>query len=697
MIGHGFSHIDEGALRVFLDECDEMLHALDAAVLRLEREPTDERLLQEIFRITHTVKSSSATIGHETMAGLAHELESLLSELRSGAMPASAEVIDLLFRGQDALRVLTDEVRTGASGDLDVADLLARLRDLLPADAPGVAPVALAHGMNLVRVAITFAPTTVMPAVRALQVVMALEELGELLWSEPSRESIEVEEVDRRLEAVVHTPDTAEQVHAVLLGVGDIETITAAAVVDADGHAEPPPAARPTGGARGPRGEMATGAGPKGATSCPGGGAATAPQTLTRAAKTVRIDVTHLETLMNLVGELVIDRNLLQNIASRAEDATDDHEFVDSLSATALHLERITNELQTEVMKARMIPVEHVFSRFPRMVRDLARRFGKEVELVIEGADTELDRSVIEEVSEPLIHLLRNAIDHGIETPQERAAAGKTPVGTIRLSARHEAGQIVVVVSDDGRGIDGRRIRRAAIEGGFLSEDESARRDEDEAVNLIFTPGLSTAPEISDVSGRGVGMDVVRTSLERLGGSIGIETSPGAGTAFAIRLPLTLAIVHALLISAESAVYALPLSSVREIVRLEPETLKRINRRLVVNLRGTVLPLLPLAELLRSGGRGLAAWAPAAELSGDRVLAVVVQHGTRQVGLIIDRLVGEQEIVIKPLSLPTGDIDGVAGAAILADGRIAPILYVPGLIQEFTLPGRTGALARAGA
>jgi two-component system chemotaxis sensor kinase CheA len=559
----------------------------------------------------------------------------------------------------------------------------------MPRPAP-LGPATIGQGMHLVRVAIGFAPTTAMPAVRALQVVMALEELGELVWSEPSRASIEAEEVGRTLEALVHTPDTAEQVRAILLGVGDIETITAAATVDADDHAEPL-AAAPRAGSSAPNGRGGPCSQPSGPTE-PAGAAAARPST--GAAKTVRIDVTHLETLMNLVGELVIDRNLLQNIASRAGEATDDHEFVDSLAATAVHLERITNELQAEVMKARMIPVEHVFSRFPRMVRDLARRFGKEVELVVEGAATELDRSVIEEVSEPLIHLLRNAVDHGIETPDERVALGKPRLGTIRLSARHEAGQIVVVVADDGRGIDGKRIRRAAVEAGLLAEDHPARQDEDEAVNLIFAPGLSTAREVSDVSGRGVGMDVVRTSLERLGGSISIETRLGEGTAFAIRLPLTLAIVHALLIQAESAVYALPLSSVREIVRLEPENLKRNNRRLVVNLRGAVLPLLPLGELLSGCGQAPSGCRSGPELSGDRVLAVVVQHGTRQVGLVIDRLVGEQEIVIKPLSLPTGDVEGVAGAAILADGRIAPILYVPGLIQELSLPGR--ARERAG-
>src|SRR5437867_10084087 len=307
MSRQGFSHVGEGALRAFLDECDELLQALDAAVLRLEREPTDQKLLHEIFRITHTVKSSSATIAHETMAGLAHELESLLCELRSGAMPASAEVIDLLFRGLDALRVFTDEVRTGASPGLDLDGLLGRLRHLMPPAQPTVTSEALVHGLNLVRVAITFAPSTAMPAVRALQVVMALEELGELLWSEPSRERIEAEDADRTLEAVVHTPDTAQQVHAVLLGVGDIETITAAVVAEADGQTAPPertagrPAAPSPSGAAPPHANGAT-AGAHG-------------RPVTRAAKTVRIDVTHLETLMNLVGELVIDRNLLQNIA----------------------------------------------------------------------------------------------------------------------------------------------------------------------------------------------------------------------------------------------------------------------------------------------------------------------------------------------------------------------------------------------
>ena len=646
-----FARLTDGAAEAFLAECDELLQSLDAAILRLERDPASQPAIAEIFRITHTVKSSAAAVGHEPMSRLAHGLESLLAELRAGSATIADGTVDVLLEARDALRVMAEEVRDRAASGIEPDDLIARLAALRGA------PV----GPHL-RVELTFAAGAAMPAVRALQALMALDRLGEVVSSRPTRADVEAGRVDRGLSAVVATEASSEQLRAALGAIDDVERATVAAAAPDAAPAHVVAAAAPT---------------------------------PARAAKSVRVDVAHLEKLMNLVGELVIDRNMLQNIAARAEEASHDLDFVDSLAETARHLERLTNELQAEVMKARMVPVEQVFNRFPRVVRDLARRFEKQVDFVVEGGETELDRSVIEEIAEPLIHLLRNAVDHGVESPAERAAAGKRPGGTIRIAARHEAGHIVLDVSDDGRGIDGRRVLRAAADAGTISDEEAARLDEADAVNLVFTPGLSTAAEVSDVSGRGIGMDVVRAALEKLGGSIGIATRLGEGTTFTIHLPLTLAIVHALLVSADRAAYALPLSSVVEIVRLPETALRRVNRRLIVNLRGALLPLVPLGELLR-GEHESAAWTPVEADPEKKVVAVIVQHGTRQIGLIVDRLVGEQEIVIKPLTMSMGDAEGlVAGAAVLGDGGIAPILSVPGLVQQLVSPNRAAAPLRA--
>jgi two-component system chemotaxis sensor kinase CheA len=653
-----FARLTDGAAEAFLAECDDLLQSLDVAILRLEREPGSQPALQEIFRITHTVKSSAAAVGHQPMSHLAHALESLLAELRTGAAAVADGTVDLLLEARDALRAMAEEVRDRATGGIEPADLIGRL-DALHASGPA-APAAAGRRL---RVAVAFAAGAAMPAVRALQTLMALDLLGEVVSSKPSRGDVEAGRVERAISAVIATEVEAEALREALLALDEVES-----AIVAEERVDAAPATAAT-------------------------TAANAPATI-RSGKTVRVDVDHLEKLMNLVGELVIDRNILQNIVSRAEEASHDIDFVDNLAETALHLERLTNELQSEVMKARMVPVDQVFNRFPRVVRDLARRLEKQIDFVVEGGETELDRSVIEEIAEPMVHLLRNAVDHGIESPAERVAAGKRATGTIRVAARHEAGQIVLEISDDGRGIDARRVLRAALDVGVVSEDESTRYEEADAVNLVFAPGLSTASKISDVSGRGVGMDVVRTSLEKLGGSIGITTRVGGGTTFTIHLPLTLAIVHALLVSADAHTYALPLSSVVEIVRFQEATLRRINRRLIVNLRGALLPLVSLGALLRGEDDGIA-WAPVEADPEKHVVAVVVQHGTRQAGLIVDRLVGEQEIVIKPLNMPMGDAEGVAGAAVLGDGSIAPILSVPGLVQQLISPTRSAAPMRA--
>lgn len=392
------------------------------------------------------------------------------------------------------------------------------------------------------------------------------------------------------------------------------------------------------------------------------------------AEKTVRTSVERLDTLMNLVGELITDRNRLYQIRADFEARFHNDDQADNLAQTVIHIGRITDQLQEEVMRIRMLPVANVFNKFPRLVRDLARKAGKQVELVIRGEDTELDRSVIEEIGDPLIHLLRNAVDHGVELPADRLAAGKSEQGTILLTARHEESHIVLTIEDDGRGIDVERVKASALQKGLITEAEAAALSTEEAVDLIFRPGLSTAKVVSDISGRGVGMDIVRTNIERLNGRVLVETWPGRGSRFQIVLPLTLAIIPALLVQVGAGAFAIPLVTVMETLRVAAGGIKTVHGKPVTQLRDHVLPLVRLSQVL-----GFRQKANGRHLTHEYVVAV--RWGKLEMGLMVDKLVGEQEMVIKSLGALMGDTPGVSGAAILGDGRVALIVDVPGLFK----------------
>jgi two-component system chemotaxis sensor kinase CheA len=390
----------------------------------------------------------------------------------------------------------------------------------------------------------------------------------------------------------------------------------------------------------------------------------------------VRVDIGRLDEMMNLVGELVIDRGRLAQVLRELSGRLSGDPALDSLAEIAQHLGRVSDDLQEQVMLARLLPIENVFNRFPRMVRDLARKSGKQVRFIVEGEQTGLDRSVIDEIGDPLLHLLRNAVDHGVEPPAERRAAGKSPEATVRLAARHEENHIVIEVADDGRGIDPRRVRESAVRKGLLSPEAAARLSDEEAINLIFAPGFSTAERVTDVSGRGVGMDVVRTNIEKIGGSVRVQTQVGAGTTFVITLPLTLAIIRALLVRVGEAVFTIPLSSVQETLRVRTDAIRTVHQREVVLIRGQALPLVRLADLF--GGRGRSA-EPAAS---DGRYVVVVRSGRTELGLVVDRLIGEQEVVIKSIGGVLGEVDGIAGATILGDGRVSMIVDVPKVVDR---------------
>ncbi|HMR67908.1 MAG TPA: chemotaxis protein CheA, partial [Anaerolineae bacterium] len=392
--------------------------------------------------------------------------------------------------------------------------------------------------------------------------------------------------------------------------------------------------------------------------------------------KTVRISIERLDALMNLVGELVTNRNRLQRVEDNLRMQYGKADEVAELSESSADLARVVDQLQEEVMRARMLPISSLFDKFPRIVRDVARASGKQINLVVDGATTELDRSLIEVIGDPLIHLLRNAVDHGIETPAEREAAGKSATGTVKLAAAHVEGHVVITIADDGNGIDTARVRRSAVKRGMITEEHAAQMSEDEAIDLIFLPNLSTAEKLTDISGRGVGMDVVRTNVERLSGSIFVESQMGKGTTFRVTLPLTLAIIETMLVELYHAVYAIPLTSINDVLYLADQEVSTIVTHRAIQWRASVLPLIDLrhffTDLRFSNGVGP---------DPHRQAVVSVAWGKQQAGLVVDRIIGKQGIVVKTLSPMIGEVPGISGATILGDGRIALILDIPSLVN----------------
>lgn len=695
-------HFDatDGDLALFLEEATEQIRTLSDGLLRLERDASDPQLIQAMFRAAHTLKGSSATIGHERMARLTHAMESVLDAIRKGRLPVGVTVIDTLLAGVDALTALNEEVVTRAESDVDVEALIAHLQAVGVAEAghrPAAAGAAAESGAFWVEVAID--PRSDWPAVRAYQALMELAALGTVLRSWPSEEELQSGQSGYTLRALVTTNRDAAALQAAAAGVSDIASVVVHPEdgVGADGWEtagqRPDPVEQLVAAPQPPHGPDGTGPGfsrGAGVHDRNGAGGERDGGRTGVAARMVRVDIARLDEMLNLVGELVIDRGRLAQLVRDLSGRLAGDPALESLAEIAQHLARVSDDLQAQVMLSRLLPIEHVFSRFPRVVRDLARKSGKQVRLLIEGEQTGLDRSVIDAIADPLLHLLRNALDHGVETPEERRAAGKSPEATVLLSARHEENSIVIEVTDDGRGVDPRRVRESAVRKGLLAAEAAARLSDEEAIALVFAPGFSTAEQVTDVSGRGVGMDIVRTNIEKIGGSVHVQTHVGEGTTFVIKLPLTLAIIRALLVRAREAVFTIPLSSVQETLRVRPEAIRTVHRREVVPVRGQALPLVHLADVF--SGPGPARAIPGAGIptdSGERGLkgerwwyVVVVRSGRTDLGLVVDGLIGEQEVVIKSIGGALGEVDGIAGATILGDGRVSLIVDVPKVVER---------------
>ena len=663
--------------RIFLDECREEIDRIESGLLELERDPSAAAVVNDVFRAAHTLKGSAATIGHRRMAELTHAMEDVFGALRSGRLDDLAPLAEPLLATIDVLRALVEEVTAGEAltdaPEALTAELRRRLELALGATDQGggatdaaarTSPAAGAQAREAeadrppsaaqTRIRCSVDPASEWRSVRLLQAVLAAAESGHLVASEPSQAEIEAGTTSSSVELqLAPPPDALSDLVDRLRAIDEVVAVEVVAVPE----------------------RRVIDLGPEGRGLSADQRLALAGERLRSASQTIRIDVARLDELLNLVGEIVVHKTRLQRQAAQLALRLGDDPLAREAEEGAQHFARVAGQLQDQVTALRMLPIETVFSRFPRVVRDLAAKLGKQVELVIDGRETELDRSVLEEVGDPLGHLVRNAIDHGIEPPDLRVAAGKPPVGRVRLSARHADGSIVIAVEDDGRGIDPEALRRAAVERGILTPEAAPGLSDAEARLLIFAPGFSTAGRVTDVSGRGVGMDVVRTNIERLGGRVKVDSTPGVGTRISLTLPLTLAIVEAMVVRAGEATYALPVTGVVETLRTPSEAVAWIGGRSVLLVRGQVVALDSLeAALGRPGGAGIGS---RAELD-----VVVVRSGDRQLALVVDGFVGNQEIVLKSLGSFVGRPAGIAGATIMADGSVALVIDIPALVAR---------------
>jgi two-component system chemotaxis sensor kinase CheA len=584
--------ITAAELKVFLEEAEEQIALLDRTIVDLEKNG-DPQLLQEIFRAAHTIKGSSAMLGHQPMAELTHAMESLLDMLRKDKLQISEEVTDCLLGALDTLKILKDELSSNREGAVDVAPAVARLKKVAgKASVPGRRTGSHAKAIN---------------GEGALSVVSegAGSAAGESISGGAHR---------------LPADDGAS---------GNRQASTALSRSD----------------------DRVT-------------------------SQSVRVDVRVLDNLMNMVEELVIDRSRMIQINKVLESKYGDDRLIRDLSQTSHHIVKVINELQQDVMRVRMVPVGTLFSSFPRLVRDLARQENKMLSFVVEGEETELDRTIIEKIRDPLVHLLRNAVDHGVESPEERKAAGKSEMSIIRLCAYQEEGHIVIVLDDDGRGIDTGTVRDASVQKGLIAADDAARLADAEIMNLIFLSGVSTTETANEISGRGVGLDVVKANIEALGGSVRVESKVGQGAKFTIILPLTVAVIQGLMVSSGRTTYIMPLSVVMEILRIGPRDIKTIKGREVIRLRDRIIPLVRIETVRCIEG-------PVSDHEAARII-VVAGDERKAVGVVVDELVDQQEFVVKPLNRYLANARALAGATILGDGRVGLVVDMPTLIRAST-------------
>lgn len=615
-------------LNDFLTESNEMLEVLDQRFVTLESDPNNTDLLNEIFRAMHSMKGSAGFLGFNRLVDVAHRGENILNKLRQGEMAVVPVVISVILETIDVIKAIMADIReSGTDTHVATEDIAAKLDDIIN----GKTSESTATAALPLHTEAATAPSVGKASSPASQVspAPAPPTLGEILVNDGLASKDQVLDA---LNAQQHQPDPKTPLGEILL---QAKAITERALDQALQKQEKQPR---------PPEEDAT----------------------------IRVETKRLDSVMNLVGELVLGRNRLIKIGTQLEQNHESDPQVRVLSETLAQLNLVTTDLQLAVMKTRMLPIKKVFAKLPRMVRDLSQKLNKQVRLEMRGEETELDKSVADEIGDPLVHLVRNAIDHGIETPSERQAKGKAGEGQLTIAASQEGNSIVIRINDDGRGIPVDKIKAKALAKGLVGEAELATMEHREVLNLIFLPGFSTAEQVTDVSGRGVGMDVVRTNIRKINGSVDLESEAGKGSQIIIKLPLTIAIIQALMVEVEQSIFAIPLSTVIEAVRISRTDIKTINGREVLHLRDRVLPLIRLAQEFDIP----------ANSERERFYVVVAAMGDRRVGVVVDELRSQEEVVIKSIWDYLETVKGVSGATITGEGKVVLILDTSELIQN---------------
>ena len=696
-------------LEIFIDETKEHLQNLNDLLLVLEKEPEDKATINEIFRAAHSLKGMAGTMGYKRMQNLTHNMENVFSEIRNDKMKVTASLIDTLFQCLDALESYLNNIQEASDeGTEDNEAIIKLLNEFLategnmtteaqpaaqqaPAAQPGQeAPAdggasgnakykdiqladfeqhaineAKKKGMNAYGFTVYLDPNCILKAARAFLVFKGIEEVGEVIKSEPSTQDIEDEKFDLDFSVFVVSNESYDKVLNVIKNVSEVKDVVGGELEEVSTEAPVQTSAAPA------QNEVSTAKEAQAPAKADEKKSAAAPAKSGKAVanRSVRVDIDKLDTLMNLVSELIIAKNGLVSINNSTSEntASGRQNFNEQIE----YLERVTTSLHESVMNVRMVPIETVVNRFPRMIRDLSKKLDKKMELYMTGEETELDRTVIDEIGDPLMHLLRNSADHGLEHADVRAQRGKPEVGTIFLNAYQDGNNVVIEVGDDGNGIDVEKVRNKAIEKGTITSEQAEAMTDKDIIDLLFRPSFSTSEKITDVSGRGVGLDVVKSKIEALGGDVEVKTKLGEGSTFIVRLPLTLAIIQALMVKLGDEQYAISLGSIETLEDITKDDIKFVNSKEVIHLRDKVIPIIRLGKLLD---------VESSSEDSENMTVVIVRKGDKRAGIVVDSLIGQMEIVIKSLGSYINVNKMISGATILGDGDIALIIDVNTLV-----------------
>lgn len=709
-------------LEIFLDETNEHLQNLNTQILSLEQDPENMDTINEIFRAAHSLKGMAGTMGYKRMQTLTHDMENVFSEVRNGNIKVKADMIDVLFQCLDALEEYNTNIRESSDeGTNDNGALIKRLNEIMgggPADAQApeaqkqaadapdaqaqasasadgfvgiklnenqqsVLTEAIKQGKRVYGLTVKVQESCILKAARAFLVFKAIEDTSEIIVSDPSSQDIEDEKFDLHFSLIIVSETEMNEVLKAAKAVSEIEDVSGSVLSledvgggtteESHGAETEEPAAAPAPAETAQPPVETPAAAPAEAAQAPAAAPAPAPAPAAKKApankpvvnRTVRVDIEKLDTLMNLVSELIIAKNSLVSASAMSGNSSQ------AVNEQIEYLESVTTSLHESVMKVRMVPIESTVNKFPRMVRDLQKKLGKKMELYMSGEETELDRTVVDQIGDPLMHLLRNSADHGLESAAVRKERGKPEVGSIFLDAYQDGNNVVIEVRDDGNGIDTKAVKNKAIERGVITPEQGEAMSEKEIINLLFNAGFSTAKVVSDVSGRGVGLDVVKSMIESLSGEVEVKSKLGEGSTWTIRLPLTLAIIQALMVEIGDEKYAIALGSIQTIEDILPSDVNLVQAKEVIQLRDLVIPLIRLNEILDI---------PSKKNPEENLVVVVVKKGDKLAGLVVDELIGQQEIVIKSLGKYISKCKIISGATVLGDGEVALILDANSLI-----------------